>query len=216
MKDSFVLYASYMQHVKMLSLEQRGELFTAILEYASGYASEELPEMDEVTQMAFSFIKADMDKNEEKYLRTVEARSEAGKRGGRPKANASEEKQKKQMLSEESNEKQKNHVYVNEYVDVNDNEKEIVKEKRRFTPPTRDEVQAYIQENRYSVDADKFIDFYVSKGWMVGRNKMKDWKAAVRNWARAPSGRSAGSKFNNFSPSGENMDDIAHQIMATQ
>lgn len=51
-----------------------------------------------------------------------------------------------------------------------------------FVPPTLEEVSAYVSEKGYSVDAERFIDFYTSKGWMVGKNKMKDWKAAVRNW----------------------------------
>lgn len=52
----------------------------------------------------------------------------------------------------------------------------------RFTPPTFEEVQAYCTERKNNVDPERFIDFYASKGWMVGKNKMKDWKAAVRNW----------------------------------
>ena len=54
----------------------------------------------------------------------------------------------------------------------------------RFTPPTLDEVASYIKENNYQVDPDKWIDFYSSKGWMVGKNKMKDWKACVRTWTK--------------------------------
>ena len=54
----------------------------------------------------------------------------------------------------------------------------------KFTPPTVEEVAAYCQERRNSISPEAFIDYYSSKGWMVGRNKMKDWKAAVRNWER--------------------------------
>ena len=68
-------------------------------------------------------------------------------------------------------------------------EKEIEKEKdinnkrsRSFTPPTREEVKAYCQERNKGVNPDKWYDFYESKGWMVGKNKMKDWKASVRTW----------------------------------
>ena len=53
-----------------------------------------------------------------------------------------------------------------------------------FVPPTPEEVKAYIQKKGYAVDAERFIDFYTSKGWMVGKNKMKDWKAAVRTWSK--------------------------------
>lgn len=52
----------------------------------------------------------------------------------------------------------------------------------RFNPPTVDEVAAYCAERRNNVDAQSWWDFYQSKGWMVGKNKMKDWKAAVRTW----------------------------------
>ena len=52
----------------------------------------------------------------------------------------------------------------------------------RFTPPTLEEVTAYCQERGNKVDPQTFIDFYSSKGWMIGKNKMKDWKASVRTW----------------------------------
>ena len=54
----------------------------------------------------------------------------------------------------------------------------------RFTPPTTEEIQAYCNEKHYNVSPEHFIDYYESNGWKVGRNSMKDWKAAVRNWAR--------------------------------
>lgn len=53
----------------------------------------------------------------------------------------------------------------------------------RFTPPTVEEVAAYCRERGNAVDPQQFWDFYESKGWFVGRNKMRDWKAAIRNWA---------------------------------
>ena len=55
---------------------------------------------------------------------------------------------------------------------------------KNFIPPAVEEVRAYIAEKAYSVDADRFVDFYTAKGWMIGSNKMKDWKAAVRTWER--------------------------------
>lgn len=55
---------------------------------------------------------------------------------------------------------------------------------RRFTPPTIDEVRDYCIERGNNVDADTFVNFYESKGWKVGKEPMKDWKAAVRTWER--------------------------------
>lgn len=54
----------------------------------------------------------------------------------------------------------------------------------RFTPPSVEEVRAYCQERGNSVDPERFVDFYASKGWKVGNASMKDWRAAVRNWER--------------------------------
>lgn len=51
-----------------------------------------------------------------------------------------------------------------------------------FRPPTVEEVRDYCQERQNNVDPERFVNFYASKGWYVGKNKMKDWKAAVRNW----------------------------------
>lgn len=53
---------------------------------------------------------------------------------------------------------------------------------RNFVPPSLSEVKAYCQERNNGINPEQFIDFYESKGWFVGKNKMKDWKAAVRNW----------------------------------
>ena len=64
-------------------------------------------------------------------------------------------------------------------------EQESKEEKnKRFSPPSVDEVQAYLDEKGYSIDAEAFVDFYASKGWKVGKNPMQNWKAAVGTWVR--------------------------------
>lgn len=55
---------------------------------------------------------------------------------------------------------------------------------KRFKPPTVDEVKAYCIERQNNVDAERFMDYYTANGWKVGKNTMKDWKAAVRTWER--------------------------------
>ena len=62
------------------------------------------------------------------------------------------------------------------------NKEEINKEEKRFKKPTPEEIKNYCKERNNNVDANRFYNFYESKGWMVGKNKMKDWKAAVRTW----------------------------------
>jgi uncharacterized protein YdaU (DUF1376 family) len=65
---------------------------------------------------------------------------------------------------------------------TNNQDKPKKKGVKRFAPPLLAEVHEYITEKTYQVHAEQFVNFYESKGWMVGSNKMKDWKAAVRQW----------------------------------
>jgi len=71
--------------------------------------------------------------------------------------------------------------------DENANEKGTISAKKSavFIAPNLDEVTAYCRERKNSVDPESFIDFYESKGWMIGKNKMKSWKAAVRTWEKS-------------------------------
>ena len=66
-------------------------------------------------------------------------------------------------------------------------DKDKKKETKKFTPPQLHEVSQYCIDRKNSVDASKFIDFYECKGWMVGKNKMKCWKSAVRTWEKSSS-----------------------------
>ena len=65
---------------------------------------------------------------------------------------------------------------------------ERINDCKRFAPPTLEEVRSYCRERNNRVDAQRFIDYYTSNGWKVGRNPMKDWKAAVRTWERGDYG----------------------------
>ena len=67
------------------------------------------------------------------------------------------------------------------------------KESSRFAPPSLQEVTDYCLERKNGIDPSHFIDFYSAKGWLIGKNKMKDWKAAVRTWE----GRKRGETITN-------------------
>lgn len=79
-----------------------------------------------------------------------------------------------------------------------DKEKEVIKPQKRFTKPTLEEVEAYCQERNKGVDPQRWYDYYSSNGWKVGKNPMKDWKAAVRTWERG--GDNGRNKRNDFTP----------------
>lgn len=110
MKNTFIMYTDWFKHVELLNMEQRGQLLTALMLYQMG---KNVPEMDNVVNMAFSFICADMERNNAKYEAICEKRKAAGLKGGRPKKvedikadiikQAEEaEKQKNQKVSEKS------------------------------------------------------------------------------------------------------------------
>ena len=112
-KDTFVMYRSYLKQLELLSLEDRGIWITAVLDYVSGLP---LPEMPPVVAMAFSVAKEKIDEDYEKYQRTLTAKREAGYRGGiasgisrRTKSEASASSASKNEANEHVN------VYVNDY-----------------------------------------------------------------------------------------------------
>lgn len=86
--------------------------------------------------------------------------------------------------------------YINTYINTDNKlkdispkvdislEKENEPKKKKFIPPTIEEVRAYCLEKGYDIDAEHFINFYESKGWYVGKNKMVSWKACVGTWVK--------------------------------
>jgi len=93
----------------------------------------------------------------------------------------------------------------------NNNKEDAPKGATRFIPPTVDEVRQYCQERNNRVDAQAFVDFYQSKSWYVGKNKMKDWKASVRTWERRD-GNNARRTTENNSQNKINTDDWCDHI----
>lgn len=176
-RNGFVLFRDSWPLVELLTYEQRGILLTAVFAYNFGG---KLPEMDTPTRMAFLEAKKGMDKAADKYDATCERRREAANKRWHPDANAC-----KAMQSNA------NDAEIEKEIEI-----EIPKEntpteckRKGFVPPTVDEVRAYVDEKGYKVDPESFVAFYTAKGWMIGKNKMKDWKAATRTWVRQDKGR---------------------------
>lgn len=70
--------------------------------------------------------------------------------------------------------------------------------KNRFSPPSVDEVREYCRERGNSVDPERFVDFYISKGWKVGNQQMKDWRAAVRTWEKTDGRGTAPTSYGGY------------------
>ena len=73
--------------------------------------------------------------------------------------------------------------------DKKENSKEKKAKPQRFVPPTLQEVSGYVSEMGYHIDPERFLAYYESNGWMVGRNRMKSWKAALTNWEKMDNDR---------------------------
>ncbi len=188
-KSSFVLYHDIREPVEMLSDEERGKLFSAILNY-SEYG--ELPDFRGALQMAFAFIRTALDRDADKWEDKRQKRVESGRLGGirsgesRREANEANASKPKQRKQNKANEAVPVPVPAPAPVPVPDNIENGGKPPRavRFTPPSVEEVQAYCRDRGNNIDPQRFVNFYTSKGWMVGKNKMRDWRAAVRTWEK--------------------------------
>tara|TARA_R100001443_G_scaffold114632_1_gene130908 strand:- start:581 stop:1210 length:630 start_codon:yes stop_codon:yes gene_type:complete len=83
----------------------------------------------------------------------------------------------------------------NTNINITNNNLTDSNKKGRFKKPTLDDVKNYCILRKNNIDAEAFIDFYESKNWMVGKNKMKCWKACVRTWERRETKKTTMSKI---------------------
>jgi hypothetical protein len=214
MKNSFILYTEQKAVIDKLTDEQAGKLIKAIYAHETG---EEM-ELDSILDLVITPFLTVLEKDKEKYEEKCEKRAQAGAKGGKQRvanqANATFAKQTQANDSKSKQEVANQADNDNEYEYDNDFKKENIKRKsasqaKAFVKPTHEEVKAYCAERKNNVDPDKFIDFYESKGWLIGKNPMKDWKACVRTWEKG--GSSPPNKPTNVyvNPSQKEFDDLS-------
>lgn len=198
MKNTLILYHEYLEHFEYLSDEELGQLLRAIIRYDM---DGEVPSFDNrAVQMAFSFIKTNLDIDREKYAERCKTNRRNGSKGGRKvdkeEVEASSEdgeceKETERFFEEpKKTERLKKEPFGTHNDNENDNENEndtdndcmVKKTRARFIPPTAEEVAEYCRGRKNGIDPQRFVDHYTSNGWKVGRTKMQDWKAAVRTW----------------------------------
>lgn len=165
-RGQFTFYRSYFEALQSLPKKDREPVLMAICAYALDGTE---PNLSGIAAAIFLLVKPTLD--------TGRKRAESGKQGG-----SKTEAKQKQTASEKEGERE----------EEREKEKEnecsisppVTPPSKRFTPPTVEEVREYCRSRRNGVDPDKFCDFYASKGWKVGNQSMKDWKAAVRTWEK--------------------------------
>ena len=223
-KNSFVFYETFESVIEELPEEMQLKFYKYITQYGLHGIK---PEVTGIEKAIWTQIQFSIDQAQNRRKRAIEN----GNKGGRPNKTETEnnpnETQKNQTITENNPDITENNrsitqakpnnnlnVNVNVNANANDNVNDNVKSKgtscevpspksSRFIPPTLAEVEAYCFTRNNSVNAQQFIDFYSSKNWYVGKNKMTDWRASVRLWES----RSKTSPTSRGHPSGMAVDD---------
>lgn len=207
MAAAFTMFEKFGDVCAALNEADRKELMYAICMYGMYGTEVELPYL---LKAIFISLKEDIDNSKESRKR--------GSSGGRPRKKPEVSEDAKPVVSET----EKQGVSEEAKPPVSDNagktesqtkpdqtspvqsKPEVVKRKR-FKPPTPQEADEYAaewcRENGYDpsgFSGSKFVDFYASKGWVVGRSPMKDWKAAARNWIVKDCRKGARNEYSDF------------------
>ena len=181
------IYLSFEDDTECLSDAERGRLLLAMVRYAKDGTE---PSLSGNERFLWPVVRGQIDRDIDVY----ESKVSAGRAGGLAKA----ENSKSQQNLAEVSKSQQNLAEVST-IKIKDKDKEEDKDKdqdkgvsgARFAPPTPEDVAAFCRERGNSVDPVKFCAFYQSKGWKVGKNPMKDWRAAVITWERDDGGGAA-------------------------
>ena len=196
--ESFNAYHSYLDTMEALNDAECGRLFRALLEYSATGAA---PELRGNERFVFPGMRSQIDRDIEKYKAKCARNRENGEKGGgQSPPNAPERPRTPPKDKDKEKDKDK------------DKDKDIsfppngVKDNAHAHRPTVEEVAAYCRERGNSVDAERFVDFYASKGWKVGNQPMKDWKACVRTWERREDKPKQTSRF--ATPDYDAMEDL--------
>lgn len=171
MRGYFTFYRPFKENLNGLSDKDKLTMYEAIIDYALDLKE---PNLEGFPKLAFDLIRPMLDVNIKRW--------QNGCKGGAPKGN-------------------KNNRYSNDTTKVqpryNQNTTEVIQSNperqtgkmlaspaKRFIKPTVQELKEHIAANSIPVDAERFFNYYEANGWKVGRNQMKDWKAALRTWRR--------------------------------
>ena len=167
------VFADFVEELEPLSDAECGRLFKAMLLYA-GHGTE--PDFRGNERFLWAGAKKSIDRQDAAYQNKVQGAEKARDKKGLIAVDIKKhqlDNERKALISSQDKEE--------------DKDKDKDKEKReknigRFTPPTVDEVRAYCKERHNTVNPERFVAWYEANGWKVGKNPMKNWKAAVRTW----------------------------------
>ena len=173
-KDSFVFYRSFYEALCQVPKKHRTEIYDAIFAYV--FESRDAS-LSGAPGALWTLIKPQLDASQKRYENAKKG-AEYGKMGGRPKKKG----QNKKPLKGYENETLNVNVNDNDNYNVNDNVY-MENDTKTFSPPSKEEVRSYCTEMKLGINADKFFEYYATRGWTLSRGQpIEDWKAAARYW----------------------------------
>lgn len=198
---AFLYYTDWAEAMLSLPDDLRLKIDDAIKRYVL-YGEE--PDDNYIKYSMYSMMRMKIEKDTEAYAERCKAisevRSDAGKKGNEKRWGNSQSSQniangRKSRKTSQVSQSSLN-TDTDKYYKENTPLTGVKESTKRtaFVPPSLDEISAYISEKGYSVDAERFFNFYEAKGWMIGKTKMKKWKNAVANWEKDEKEKSSAKK----------------------
>ena len=183
-KKSVLIYVDWIATFNKLEDDEAGRL----IKHFFSYVNDLNPTSDRLTELLFEPIKQQLKRDLKAYEQTCQRNSlNASLRWNKNNATACDRMRQNAKYADTDNDNDTD----------NDTDNNSKRKSKRFSPPTLLEVEDYCFERKNSVDASKFIDYYTSNGWKVGKNAMKDWRAAVRTWEKTQNNTTNGNKQQN-------------------
>ena len=187
------VFTDFLQDMEPLSFEERGRLFSAMLQYADNGTE---PEMNGNERFLWGTAKKQIDAQRESYERqckqnkiNITSRYESLRNDtNRNESIRTNTKVYDSLQEQEQEQEQDKETLSNE---------SVKKEAPCFRPPTEEEVRQYVEEKHFQVDPGRFCAHYSANGWKVGKAPMKDWKAAVLYWEVADREKHPKSAYRN-------------------
>ena len=173
---AFLFYSSdFLTGTLLMSMEQKGKFITLLcIQHQKGHLSEK--DMLHICGSYDEDVFTKFQKDEQGKFYNIRLEEEVDKRKAYSESRRNNRKKKEDM----------NHTslsYVEHMENENENE-DLIKKKKvaRFQKPTIEQLKEYMREQGMNDIAENWLNHYEANGWMVGKNKMKDWKASVRTW----------------------------------
>jgi len=173
---AFLFYSSdFLTGTLLMSMEQKGKFITLLcIQHQKGHLSEK--DMLHICGSYDEDVFTKFQKDEQGKFYNIRLEEEVDKRKAYSESRRNNRKKKEDMNNTSSS-------YVQHMENENENEDLIEKKKvARFQKPTIEQVKEYMSEQGMNDIAENWLNHYEANGWMVGKNKMKDWKASVRTW----------------------------------